>query len=54
MQLIFLFVCSFAHQEDDPLSIVERVAEENVLDSAMKTVLLARIRKEMDKRRNKR
>lgn len=41
-------------KEDDPLSIVERVAEENVLDSAMKTVLLARIRKEMDKRRNKR
>ncbi|XP_063051721.1 UPF0561 protein C2orf68 homolog isoform X2 [Engraulis encrasicolus] len=41
-------------KEDNPESVVERVAEENVLDSAMKTVLLARIRKEMDKRRNKR
>ncbi|KAG5281230.1 hypothetical protein AALO_G00068860 [Alosa alosa] len=41
-------------KEDDPESVVSRVAEENILDSAMKTVLLARVRKEMDKRRNKR
>lgn len=50
----FILVCLFAPQEDDPESVVERVAEENILDSAMKAVLLARIRKEMDKRRNKR
>ncbi|XP_031426890.1 UPF0561 protein C2orf68 homolog [Clupea harengus] len=41
-------------KEDDPVSVVERVAEGNVLDSAMRTVLLARIRREMDKRCNKR
>ena len=50
---LFLFLFLY-HQEDDPLSVVERVAEGNVLDSAMRTVLLARIRREMDKRCNKR
>lgn len=49
-QVTSFIVC----KEDNPESVVERVAEENVLDSAMKTVLLARIRKEMDKRRDKR
>ncbi|XP_053181418.1 UPF0561 protein C2orf68 homolog [Scomber japonicus] len=42
------------HKEDKPGKVVERVAEKNMLDSAMRTVLEARIQKEMDKRRDKR
>ncbi|XP_021477299.1 UPF0561 protein C2orf68 homolog [Oncorhynchus nerka] len=41
-------------KEDKPERVVERVAEENVLDSTMRMALQARLRKEMDKRRNKR
>ncbi|XP_066510255.1 UPF0561 protein C2orf68 homolog [Hoplias malabaricus] len=48
-------VTSFiVYKEDEPKSVVERVEEKNVLDSAMKAALLARIGREMDKRRNKR
>ncbi|XP_071379278.1 UPF0561 protein C2orf68 homolog [Centroberyx affinis] len=42
------------HKEDKPEKVVERVAAKNILDSAMRTALEARIRKEMDKRRDKR
>ncbi|KAG7223501.1 hypothetical protein INR49_015494 [Caranx melampygus] len=42
------------HKGDKPEKIVERVAEKNILDSAMRAALEARIRKEMDKRRDKR
>uniref|UniRef100_A0AAQ6IIW9 Uncharacterized protein n=1 Tax=Anabas testudineus TaxID=64144 RepID=A0AAQ6IIW9_ANATE len=41
------------HKEDKPEKIVERVAEKNILDAAMRAALEARIRKEMDKRRDK-
>nr|XP_046243423.1 UPF0561 protein C2orf68 homolog [Scatophagus argus] len=41
------------HKEDKPEKVVERVAEKNILDSAMRAALEARIRKEIDKRRNK-
>ncbi|CAB1439350.1 unnamed protein product [Pleuronectes platessa] len=42
------------HKEDKPEIVVESVAEKNSLDSAMRAALVARIRKEMDKRRDKR
>ncbi|KAG5840315.1 UPF0561 protein C2orf68 homolog [Anguilla rostrata] len=42
------------HKEDKPERIVDRVAEENVLDSGMRMVLQARVKEEMDKRRDKR
>ncbi|XP_056232845.1 UPF0561 protein C2orf68 homolog isoform X2 [Seriola aureovittata] len=42
------------HKGDKPKKVVERVAEKNILDSAMRSALEARIRKEMDKRRDKR
>uniref|UniRef100_A0A3Q3XI35 Uncharacterized protein n=1 Tax=Mola mola TaxID=94237 RepID=A0A3Q3XI35_MOLML len=42
------------HKEDMPEMVVERVAENNILDSAMRAALKARIRKEMDKRLDKR
>ncbi|XP_045890389.1 UPF0561 protein C2orf68 homolog isoform X1 [Micropterus dolomieu] len=42
------------HKEDKPEKVVERVATKNILDSAMRAALEARIRKEMDKRRDKR
>ncbi|XP_051278771.1 UPF0561 protein C2orf68 homolog [Dicentrarchus labrax] len=42
------------HKEDKPDKVVDRVAEKNILDSAMRAALEARIRKEMDKRRDKR
>lgn len=41
------------HKEDKPEKVVERVAEKNSLDEAMKAVLETRIQKEMDKRRDK-
>ncbi|XP_016307405.1 UPF0561 protein C2orf68 homolog [Sinocyclocheilus anshuiensis] len=41
------------HKEDKPEVIVERVAEKNVLDSAMRAALLARLGQEMDKRCDK-
>ncbi|XP_076843237.1 UPF0561 protein C2orf68 homolog [Brachyhypopomus gauderio] len=48
-------VTSFiVYKEEEPESVVERVEEKNVLDVAMRAVLLARIEQEMDKRRNKR
>lgn len=43
----------FSNQEDKPEVIVERVAEKNVLDSAMRAALLARVGQEMDKRCDK-
>lgn len=46
--VLFLFL-----KEDKPEKIVERVAEKNILDAAMRAALEARIRKEMDKRRDK-
>ncbi|XP_023137068.1 UPF0561 protein C2orf68 homolog [Amphiprion ocellaris] len=42
------------HKEDKPEKVAERVAEKNILDSAMRAVLVARIQKEIDKRREKR
>ncbi|KAJ8379312.1 hypothetical protein SKAU_G00000900 [Synaphobranchus kaupii] len=42
------------HKEDKPERVVERVAEENVLDSGMRMVLQARVKEEMDRRRDKR
>ncbi|KAM7416719.1 hypothetical protein PAMA_018667 [Pampus argenteus] len=42
------------HKEDKPEKVVERVSQKNMLDSAMRAALEARIRKEMDKRRDKR
>nr|XP_046201238.1 UPF0561 protein C2orf68 homolog [Oncorhynchus gorbuscha] len=48
-------VTSFiVHKEDKPEIVVERVAEKNLLDSAMRVALQARVRKEMDKRLDKR
>ncbi|XP_016084715.1 UPF0561 protein C2orf68 homolog [Sinocyclocheilus grahami] len=41
------------HKEDKPEVIVEHVAEKNVLDSAMRAALLARLGQEMDKRCDK-
>ncbi|XP_051520688.1 UPF0561 protein C2orf68 homolog [Myxocyprinus asiaticus] len=41
------------HKEDKPEDIVERVAEKNVLDSAMRAALLARVGYEMGKRCDK-
>lgn len=41
-------------KEDKPEKVVERVSQKNILDSAMRAALEARIRKEMDKRRDKR
>ncbi|XP_051548322.1 UPF0561 protein C2orf68 homolog [Myxocyprinus asiaticus] len=41
------------HKEDKPEAIVEQVAEKNVLDSAMRAALLARVGHEMDKRCDK-
>lgn len=55
--LSWLFVhlhFSLSLKEDKPGKVVERVAEKNMLDSAMRAVLEARIQKEMDKRRDKR
>lgn len=42
------------HKGDKPERVVERVAEKNILDSAMRAALEIRIRNEMDKRRDKR
>lgn len=42
------------HKEDKPEKVVEHVAEKNILDLAMRAALEARVRKEMDKRRDKR
>ncbi|XP_056274560.1 UPF0561 protein C2orf68 homolog isoform X3 [Pseudoliparis swirei] len=42
------------HKEDKPETVVGRVAEKNILDSAMRAALKARIQKEIDKRRDKR
>lgn len=42
------------HKEDKPEKVADRVAEKNILDAAMRAVLEARIRKEIDKRRDKR
>ncbi|KAL6114156.1 uncharacterized protein ACO6RY_04997 [Pungitius sinensis] len=42
------------HKEDNPEKVVDRVAEKNILDSAMKAALEARIRKEINERDNKR
>ncbi|XP_065124532.1 UPF0561 protein C2orf68 homolog [Paramisgurnus dabryanus] len=41
------------HKEDKPETIVERVAEKNILDLAMRAALLARVEREVDKRRDK-
>ncbi|KAM6954115.1 UPF0561 protein C2orf68 homolog [Aplochiton taeniatus] len=42
------------HKEDNPEMVVQRVARNNFLDSAMRAALQTRVRKEMDKRRDKR
>ncbi|CAJ1068223.1 hypothetical protein LDENG_00166750 [Xyrichtys novacula] len=42
------------HKEDKPAKVVELVAEKNILDAAMRAALETRIRKEIDKRRDKR
>ncbi|XP_047447949.1 UPF0561 protein C2orf68 homolog [Mugil cephalus] len=48
-------VTSFlVHKGDKPEKVVECVSEKNILDSAMRAALEARIRKEIDKRRDKR
>ncbi|XP_060762814.1 UPF0561 protein C2orf68 homolog [Neoarius graeffei] len=48
-------VTSFlVYKEDEPESVVERVEQKNVLDTAMRAALLARICREMEKRRDKR
>ncbi|XP_008333691.1 UPF0561 protein C2orf68 homolog [Cynoglossus semilaevis] len=41
------------HKDDKPEKVVECVAKKNSLDSAMRSALVARILKEMDKRRDK-
>ncbi|KAA0716572.1 UPF0561 protein C2orf68 -like protein [Triplophysa tibetana] len=41
------------YKEDKPETIVERVSQMNILDSAMRAALLARVGKEMDKRCDK-
>uniref|UniRef100_A0A3Q2QTV4 Chromosome 2 open reading frame 68 n=1 Tax=Fundulus heteroclitus TaxID=8078 RepID=A0A3Q2QTV4_FUNHE len=48
------FFLSFFLQEDKPEKVVERVAEKNVLDAAMRAALEVRIRKEIEKRRDNR
>ncbi|CAB1321993.1 unnamed protein product [Coregonus sp. 'balchen'] len=53
-ELFWLDYQADSGREDKPERVVERVAEENVLDSTMRVALQARVRKEMDKRRNKR
>ncbi|XP_069034548.1 UPF0561 protein C2orf68 homolog [Embiotoca jacksoni] len=42
------------HKEDKPEKVADRVAEKNILDAAMRAALEVRIRKEIDKRRDKR
>lgn len=42
------------YKEDKPEKVVERVAQKNVLDAAMRAALEVRIRTEIDKRRNNR
>ncbi|KAM4746634.1 UPF0561 protein C2orf68 homolog [Anableps anableps] len=42
------------HKEDKPEKVVERVAEKNVLDAAMRAALEVRVQKEIDKRRENR
>lgn len=49
-----LFLITLFPQEDNPEKVVDRVAEKNILDSAMKAALEARIRKEIDKRGDRR
>lgn len=49
--LFYSFI--FLRQEDKPETIVERVAAMNILDSAMRAALVARVGKEMDKRCDK-
>ncbi|XP_020794068.1 UPF0561 protein C2orf68 homolog [Boleophthalmus pectinirostris] len=41
------------HKEDKPEKVVERVAQKNILDEAMRAALRARVQNEMDKRRDK-
>ena len=41
-------------QEDKPEDVVKRVVDKNDLDPAMRAALRLRVRKEMDKRRDKR
>lgn len=50
---MYAFVYLFFKQEDKPETIVERVSQMNVLDSAMRAALVARVGKEMDKRCDK-
>lgn len=48
-------VTSFlVHKEDEPQKVVERVAQSNTLDSPMRVALQSRIRREIEKRRDKR
>lgn len=48
-------VTSFiVHKGDRPERVVERVAQRNLLDRAMRAALEARVAMEMDKRRDKR
>lgn len=55
LSLLFVHIYfSLSLKEDKPEKVVERVAEKNILDSAMRAALVARIQKEMDKRRDKR
>ncbi|KAG7279482.1 hypothetical protein CRUP_035868 [Coryphaenoides rupestris] len=42
------------HKDDKPEDVVRRVAENNDLDTAMRAALRVRVRREMDKRRDKR
>ncbi|CAL8247732.1 unnamed protein product [Merluccius merluccius] len=42
------------HKGDNPEDVVRRVAGKNDLDNAMRAALRVRVRKEMDKRRDKR
>ncbi|RVE68276.1 hypothetical protein OJAV_G00089200 [Oryzias javanicus] len=41
------------HKEDKPRKVVDRVAERNILDSAMRAALESRIQREIDKRQEK-
>ncbi|KAM9394254.1 UPF0561 protein C2orf68 homolog [Pholidichthys leucotaenia] len=41
------------HKEDKPENVVERVAEKNILNAAMRAALEVRIQNEIDKRRDK-
>lgn len=41
-------------KEDEPQKVVERVAQNNTLDSPMRVALESRIRREIEKRRDKR